>query len=71
MAVHSVRLHERHRGRHGAEELVGDGLGGRRRGGRGWCGLGDGAAVACRLEKTREPGMRRDDVAVAALEQPA
>jgi type II secretory pathway component GspD/PulD (secretin) len=40
-----VRLHERHRGRHGAEELVGDGLGGRRRRGRGWCG--GGSVLAC------------------------
>jgi hypothetical protein len=28
-------------------------------------------AIACSLEETREPGMCRHDVAVAALEQPA
>ncbi len=74
-----MRLHQGHRSGHGAEQLVGDGfgLGRRRRGdrtgrrnrrrGRGRSRM----AVSCQLQETGETGMRRDDLAVAALEEQA
>ena len=69
VAVHAVRLHESHGGRDSAEELVGDRLRGR----RGGCGLRRRRRmpVADRLEQAGETRMRRYDVALAALEQPA
>ena len=79
VAVHAVRLDERHRGGDAAEEhLVGTALGaapaGRRPARRGAAG-----AATCRaplpsrqrLEQPREAGERRDELAVAALEQRA
>src|SRR5436190_15214007 len=70
MAVHTVRLHERHRGRDGAEQLVGDGLRlGWRRGRRSRRRVAGLVAVAGELQQADQPGMRCDDVARAALEQ--
>ena len=75
VAVHAVRLDERHRGRDAAEQLAVDlgGLGRRfLRRGRGGMAVPAVAAVPRRvLEQAGEAGQRGDDVGVAALEQRA
>ena len=76
VAVHAVRLHECHRGGDGPEQLVGDGLGQGRRS-FGSCSRLDGGrccrrmAVSRGLEQPGQTWMSRDDLAVAALEEPA
>jgi hypothetical protein len=73
MTVHAVRLHESHRSGDGAEQLIGDRL----LLGRGLYGYRSGSrsrsrvAVPGRLQEAGKTGMRGDDVAVAALEEPA
>ena len=67
MAVHAVRLHQRHRRRDRAQQLVGDR---RRLDRRGrWDGGGRRIPVAGALEQAREPRMGRDDVAATAFEE--
>jgi hypothetical protein len=78
VTVHAVGLDERHGGRDGSEELVGDRLG---RGGSSPGGSGlrrglrfrhlGGVPVSERFEEARQTGMSGHDVALAALEQSA
>src|SRR5688500_17214424 len=72
MPVHAMGLDERHRGCDPAQELVGDRLGPRGR--RCRCGsrcLCRWMSVADGLQQAREARVSGDDVALAALEQPA
>ena len=75
MAVHPVRLDERHRGCDATEErlvdLARDRRGRHGLGGRGRLGRGGRMAVAAveRLQQAEQSGMRGNELAVAALEQ--
>jgi hypothetical protein len=67
VAVHPVRLDERHRGGDAAEQRLVDRLGGCRRGRR--LGGGRSVTVAEHLNEPLQPGVGGDELAVAALEE--